>query len=32
MTLQMMTFDTYEVICPRNMRLDDDSVAKAIGL
>ena len=32
MTLHSATFDTYKVISSCNVRLDDDSVAKAIGI
>ena len=32
MTLHRTAFDTYEAISPRNVRLDDDSVAEAIGM
>ena len=32
MTSHRTAFDTYEVICPRDVRLSDGSVAKAIGM
>jgi hypothetical protein len=32
MTLYKTTFNTYEVIFPCNVCLDDDSIAKAIGM
>jgi hypothetical protein len=31
MTLHRAAFDTYKVISPHNVHLDDNSVAKAIG-
>ena len=32
MTLQRTAFDTYEVISPHNMHLDDDNLSEAIGM
>ena len=32
MTLYSATFDTYYVIAPRNMHLDDENVVKTIGM
>ena len=32
MTLHRVAFDTYEMISPHNVHLDDDSMAKAIGM
>ena len=32
MTLHRTAFDTYEAISPCNVRLDDDSMAEAIGM
>ena len=32
MTLDKATFDTYEIISPRNVHVDDNSIVQAIGM